>query len=115
MSHTKGLVESWPVNWTTMIAVSAEFRRVVGDGNVDLAASIAAQIAFTLAKRDRDELLVAVRDLLDGCLSTDSYCESCRRHAPKNDTGHVVGPIQHARDCIEGNARSLLARMEKKA
>lgn len=48
------------------------------------------------------ELLAALTDLLD-CDQldrTDTFCEACYRHAPKNDEGVPTGPIPHEADCI---------------
>lgn len=39
---------------------------------------------------------------------TDSYCEHCRRHAPKDDEGCLTGPIAHKPDCVRSFAETAL-------
>lgn len=63
-------------------------------------------------ERQRDELLAALHLLVDSCGSTDSYCETCGRHAPKNDFGHVTGPVTHVHGCAENQARQAIASVE---
>lgn len=50
--------------------------------------------------------LVALRDWSG---STDSFCEECHKHAPKDEDGEVTGPVRHGDDCRIGNLERALA------
>ena len=56
------------------------------------------------------ELLAALKDLM--CFETDSYCEWCEGHAPKDDSGKIIGPIPHKEGCAGVAARAAIARAE---
>lgn len=59
-----------------------------------------------------DEKLHLIAELLD-LLSgyghyDDSYCETCDRHAPKNNAGEITGDIRHAAECPIGRAAAVI-------
>ena len=58
------------------------------------------------------DLLVALRNLLDHTCGTDSFCEWCARHAPKDQGGSIVGPIPHVSDCLWLAAERAIAKAE---
>ena len=53
-------------------------------------------------------LLRALETLYDAHDPSDSYCDLCERHAPKDTRGTVTGPITHRDDCILGEAEHAL-------
>ena len=65
-------------------------------------------------KQIAQDLLGALKDARDWLAiqssSTDSFCEMCEHHAPKDDAGLVTGPIVHAIDCPLGRADAAIAR-----
>lgn len=44
-------------------------------------------------------------------VATDSFCEVCRAHAPKDDDGHIIGPVVHY-GCPFDQARTAIAKAE---
>ncbi len=71
-------------------------------------------------------LIAAAPDLLDaakGALdalydwseTTDSFCEECSAHAPKDRDGHITGPIDHATACRIGRLAQAIAQAKGKA
>lgn len=75
-------------------------------------------IAGTLA--GNTQLFAAAPDLLEACEAlignaTDSYCEWCAQHAPKDDAGYLTGPISHRDGCayVQACAAVALARGEQ--
>lgn len=58
------------------------------------------------------DLLVALKALLDHTCGTDSFCEWCERHAPKDREGSITGPIPHVSDCLRRAAERAIARAE---
>lgn len=57
------------------------------------------------------ELLTSLQDLIqDERFGTDSYCEVCQRHAPKDDAGHVIGKVVHREDCMIGRAGAAITK-----
>ena len=58
------------------------------------------------------DLLVALRNLLDHTCGTDSFCEWCERHAPKDQGGSIVGPIPHVSGCLWLAAERAIAKAE---
>lgn len=45
-------------------------------------------------------------------LVTDSYCEECEAHAPKDDAGNIVGPVPHREGCVFGTVLAAIAQAE---
>ena len=43
---------------------------------------------------------------------TDTYCESCCSHAPKDDSGSPIGPVPHRATCQVDLARKAIKRIE---
>lgn len=43
-------------------------------------------------------------------MTTDSYCEFCDQHAPKDTPGNIIGPVEHESDCPLALARAFLAK-----
>ncbi len=62
---------------------------------------------------ERDDLLAALKDLVDDGTVTDSGCDSCEKHAPKNDDGIITGPLKHADLCFYGRAFKVIAKAEE--
>lgn len=58
------------------------------------------------------DLLAALKDLLDHTCGTDSFCEWCERHAPKDRDGSINGPIPHVSDCLRLAAERAIAKAE---
>ena len=58
------------------------------------------------------DLLAALKDLLDHTCGTDSFCEWCERHAPKDHEGSITGPIPHVSDCLRLAAERAIAKAE---
>lgn len=59
------------------------------------------------------DLREVVTDLLSD--STNSYCEWCQRHAPKDDDGNITGPLPHVYDCVRLKADAALSRADAEA
>jgi len=59
------------------------------------------------AVRDMRKALEGLIDAHDG---TDSFCEFCDQHAPKDDDGFVVGGIPHKPDCPLGIAWAAIRK-----
>lgn len=72
-------------------------------------AQIVADIRLMHAAPD---LLKALKDLLDHTCGTDSFCEWCERHAPKDRDGAIKGPIPHVSDCLRLAAERAIAKAE---
>ena len=83
------------------------------------------ELVCTAYRRDNDEhkanaaliasapdLLAALRNLLDHTCGTDSFCEWCERHAPKDHEGSLTGPIPHVSDCLRLAAERAIAKAE---
>lgn len=70
--------------------------------------------ALALARKfaAAEELLSALRDLLAHTCGTDSFCEWCERHAPKDREGLITGPIPHVSDCLRFAAECAITRAE---
>lgn len=58
------------------------------------------------------ELLAALRDYLELEHATDTYCERCERHAPKDKHGNVVGLLSHRDHCVRAAAEAAIAKAE---
>ncbi len=69
-----------------------------------------ANAAYIVLACNAHEELAEIAQLVSD-LATDSYCEWCCEHAPKNDrTGKIIGPLSHVDDCIVKQARAALAQ-----
>jgi hypothetical protein len=61
-------------------------------------------------------LIAAAPDLLAACIAltnnaTDSYCEWCKRHAPKDYFGGILGPIPHLEGCARVLAEAAITKV----
>ena len=71
-------------------------------------------ILFKMKYSEALNLSVEMREIICDLLgdSTNSYCEWCRKHAPKDEDGRLTGPISHTEGCARLEAERLLARTE---
>lgn len=55
-------------------------------------------------------LLCDLRDDLSAIAgATNSFCEVCEKHAPKDPEGAIIGPVPHDPACVLGRLEALLA------
>jgi hypothetical protein len=62
----------------------------------------------------RNNLLAATKWFLEVWQDkeTDTFCEACCSHAPKDDSGKPIGPIPHRSSCQVELARQAIKRIE---
>ena len=107
--HTPG---PWNVNWVggwEDAFIDTFGKRIASVHPMNDEGETEANVAIVASAPD---LYAALRDLLAATNGTDSFCESCGRHAPKSRGGLVIGPIPHASDCARLAAECAIAKAE---
>jgi hypothetical protein len=56
---------------------------------------------------------VAIDTIIQLTNTTDSFCEFCQRHAPKDGSGYLTGRVRHTDACVIGNGVAALAAAAK--
>lgn len=71
--------------------------------------------AFSHRDEANAQLIAAAPDLLVACIAltseaTDSYCDWCKRHAPKDSFGYITEELIHLHDCVYVLACAAIAK-----